>query len=144
MSTRPIAPAPKAKPKPKDQSGNFPVMGLAGSISRRWHRVATAFMVFLAMSLATVGLSQPASAAPLVPRANGTAIAYTAPTYYASIAGGFVSGTQLTMYCWVDNIGHRWFYVGGVGYNPYTGRGGWYAGYVQAYYVANQLTVGHC
>lgn len=79
---------------------------------------------------------------------GGPTVAYTGPTPYSTMVGGYFPDTWVSMYCWTDNAWsygtNRWFLVGGVGLNPYTGRITWIEGYVSANRVWNQSRVGHC
>jgi hypothetical protein len=79
---------------------------------------------------------------------GGPTIAYASPTPYSNMVGGYFPDTYVSMYCWTDyawSYGtNRWFLVGGVGFNPYTGRITWIEGFVSANRVWNQARVGHC
>jgi hypothetical protein len=71
-------------------------------------------------------------------------------TYYSNVIGGYFPDTYVSMYCWVDNPNawsygtDRWVLVGGVGFNPYSGRITWIEGFVSANKLWNQSRVGHC
>ena len=100
----------------------------------------------------TVGMvllsAGPASATTPETVGGGPTDAFSAPTQYSSLVGGYFPRTWVSMYCWTDNAWsygtNRWFLVGGFGLNPYSGRITWIEGYVSANRVFNQVRVGHC
>jgi hypothetical protein len=108
----------------------------------------------ICVSILTAGMvllsALPASAATPETVGGGPTDAYSSPTPYSRLVGGYFPRTWVSMYCWVDNNKawsygtNRWFKVGGFGFNPYSGRITWIEGYVSANRVFNQVRVGRC
>jgi len=110
-------------------------------------RVAAIGVSILAAGMVLLS-AMPANAITPETVGGGPTVAYSSPTQYSNMVGGYFPDTFVSMYCWTDNVWsygtNRWFLVGGFGFDPYSGRLTWLEGYVSANRVWHQVTVGHC
>ncbi|HEU5063525.1 MAG TPA: hypothetical protein VFT79_10300 [Solirubrobacterales bacterium] len=78
-----------------------------------------------------------------------SAVMYSGPSYYYKAVAMTLPGWGVRMNCWIDtpywSYGtNRWFHISAYAWNPYSGRGGYFAGYVSANQVAQQTAVRRC
>ncbi len=114
------------------------------SILRKGTRVRLIALLFAAVGLLS-SFAAPADAG-YTPRAANM---YSGPSYYYKVVATTLSGWSVRMNCWIDtpywSYGtNRWFHISAYGWSPYTGRGGYFSGFVSANQVAPQQTVRRC
>jgi hypothetical protein len=113
--------------------------------TRRW--LAGAILLGAASTTALAAAAAPASASTF-PETVGTTVAFSDPTPYSPMVGGYFGHTIVAMYCWTDSAWsygtNRWYLVEGPGFNPYSGLPELITGYVSANRIYNPARVGHC
>lgn len=100
----------------------------------------------LCLLVGLLGMTAAPADAAYTPR---SAVMYSGPSYYYKAVAMTLAGWQVRMNCWIDtpywSYGtNRWFHISAYAWNPYTGRGGYFAGFVSANQVAQQTVVRHC